>query len=109
MLRIRFMNPASESVSDWISQLKAGNHVAAQKLWDRYFARLMGLARTKLKGVRKGPADEEDVALSAFDSFCRAAERGQFPDLHERGNLWPLLVLITARKACALRRREGAK
>jgi hypothetical protein len=28
----------------------------------------------KLQGVPRRAADEEDVALSAFDSFCRAAE-----------------------------------
>jgi DNA-directed RNA polymerase specialized sigma24 family protein len=44
-------------------------------------------------------ADEEDVALSAFDSFCRGAEAGRFAQIHDRENLWRLLVLITMRKA----------
>jgi hypothetical protein len=39
------------SVTVWISELKAGNHDAAQALWDRYFRRLVGLERTKL-GLR---------------------------------------------------------
>ena len=33
-------------------------------------------------------ADEEDVALSAFDSFCRGAEQGRFPRLDDRDDLW---------------------
>jgi DNA-directed RNA polymerase specialized sigma24 family protein len=51
-------------------------------------------------------ADEEDVALSAFDSFCRGAERGRFPKLHDRGDLWQLLVVLTDRKAIDLVRHE---
>jgi DNA-directed RNA polymerase specialized sigma24 family protein len=42
------------------------------------------------------------VALSAFDSFCRGAQAGRFPQLHDRNNLWPLLTIITARKALDL-------
>jgi hypothetical protein len=52
-------------------------------------------------------ADQEDVALSAFDSFCRNAEEGRFPHLDDRDNLWRLLVVITARKASKLVRAEG--
>ncbi len=47
------------------------------------------------------------MALSAFDSFCRSAEQGRFPDLAHRDSLWRLLVLMTARKAMRLRRDEG--
>ncbi len=57
-------------------------------------------------------ADEEDVALSAFDSFCRLASDGRFPKLEGRDDLWRLLVTITARKANAhvqheLRHKRG--
>jgi DNA-directed RNA polymerase specialized sigma24 family protein len=44
-------------------------------------------------------ADEEDVALSAFDSFIRGARAGRFPQLLDSTDLWKLLVVITARKA----------
>jgi DNA-directed RNA polymerase specialized sigma24 family protein len=90
---------SADSVTVWINQLKAGDRQAAQQLWDRYFQRLVGLARKKLRDAPRRVADEEDVALSAFDSFCRGAERGRFEQLQNRDNLWPLLVLITSRKA----------
>ena len=90
---------SAESITRWIGPLKAGDADAAQKLWEAYYARLVGLARKKLRGVRRRVADEEDVALSAFDSFCRGAQRGKFPLLRDRHNLWPLLVRITVRKA----------
>ena len=47
-------------------------------------------------------ADEEDVALSAFDSFCRVVEQGRFPQLKDLDGLWALLVLITVRKPADL-------
>ena len=98
---------ASESVTFWVRQLRAGDPAAAQKLWERYFRRLVGLARRKLEGAPRRAADEEDVALSAFDSFCRGAEAGRFPQLGDRDNLWHLLVVITARKASCLIKHEG--
>jgi DNA-directed RNA polymerase specialized sigma24 family protein len=95
------------SVSRWVEQLKGGDAAAAQKLWERYFRRLVALARTKLQGAARRVADEEDVALSAFDTFCRNAERGRFPQLQDRDSLWRLLVALTARKAAHLVRDAG--
>jgi DNA-directed RNA polymerase specialized sigma24 family protein len=75
-------------------------------LWERYYRRLVGLARARLAGLPRPAADEEDVALSAFDSFCRGAENGRFPRLADRDDLWQVLVVITARKAADLRQHE---
>jgi DNA-directed RNA polymerase specialized sigma24 family protein len=94
------------SVTRWLGQLQAGSPAAAQELWQRYFQRLVGLARNKLRGSSRRVADEEDVALSAFDSFCRQAEQGRFPQLLDRDSLWQLLVLLTTRKATHQRRDE---
>jgi DNA-directed RNA polymerase specialized sigma24 family protein len=94
------------SITDCINKLKAGDPVAAQLIWERYFQRLVRLARKHLQRRRPRAADEEDVALSAFDSFCRGAEAGRFPQLNDRDNLWRLLVVITARKASHLLRAE---
>jgi DNA-directed RNA polymerase specialized sigma24 family protein len=94
--------PSGASVTHWVHLLKAGDSEAAQKLWERYFAQLVRLARKKLQGTARAAASAEDVALSAFDSFCRAARHGRFPQLRDRNDLWHLLVLITARKALDL-------
>src|SRR4051812_36370551 len=87
------------SVTLWIGDLKAGDADAAQRLWERYFATLVRLARDRLRATHRGAEDEEDVALSAFDSFCAAASRGRFPRLDDRGDLWKVLVTLTHRKA----------
>jgi DNA-directed RNA polymerase specialized sigma24 family protein len=97
---------SAESVTHWIGLLKAGQHAAAQPLWEAYFRRMAELARHKLQGLPRRAADEEDVALSAFDSFCRGAAQGRFPQLSDRDSLWPLLVAITAHKALDLLRHE---
>jgi DNA-directed RNA polymerase specialized sigma24 family protein len=94
------------SVTIWLDQLKAGDPAAAKPLWDGYFARLVGLARQRLKAGPRAAADEEDVALSAFDSFCRAAAGGRFPRLDDRDDLWHVLLVLTTRKAAGLVRHE---
>jgi DNA-directed RNA polymerase specialized sigma24 family protein len=101
--------PSKGSVTGWLGQAQAGDAEAAQQLWQRYFGRLVALARVKLRGSPRGMADEEDVALSAFDSFYRRAERGQFARLEDRDDLWQILVVITERKALGLLRYEGRK
>ena len=100
---------SSHSVTHWIGQLRAGDQVAAQHLWEGYFRRLVGLARGKLQSLPCRAADEEDVALSAFASFCHGVERGRFPQLADRDDLWRLLVTITARKALHLARDERSQ
>jgi DNA-directed RNA polymerase specialized sigma24 family protein len=89
---------APGSITALVERLKGGDHEAARILWQRYYPRLVALARKKLQGAPRRVADEEDAALTAFDSFCRRAERGQFPDLKDREGLWALLVILTARK-----------
>jgi DNA-directed RNA polymerase specialized sigma24 family protein len=90
---------SNDSVSHWMEQIREGDSQAARMLWERYFHRLVGLARKKLGGNPRRAADEEDVALSAFNSFFKGAEAGRFPELLDRQSLWRLLVIITARKA----------
>lgn len=94
------------SVSQWIVQLKARDPEGARQLWEHYYRRLVGLARSKLAGVPRAN-DEEDIALSAFASFCQGAERGRFPKLDDRDDLWRLLMVITVRKAVRTLRDEG--
>jgi DNA-directed RNA polymerase specialized sigma24 family protein len=95
-----------ETVSQWLDQLKQGDDRAVHELWDRYQQRQIGLARRLLGNAPRGAADEEDVALSAFNSFCARAAEGKFPVLEDRDDLWKILATITVRKASRLARRE---
>jgi DNA-directed RNA polymerase specialized sigma24 family protein len=94
------------SVTRYLGGLKAGEAEAARVLWERYFADLVRLARARLRDAPRAAADEEDAALSAFDSLCRGAEQGHFPRLDDRADLWRVLVTITARKAADLVQHE---
>jgi DNA-directed RNA polymerase specialized sigma24 family protein len=95
------------SVTNQIGKLKAGDPDAARLLWQRYFQRLVRLARRKLQPNARRAADEEDVALTAFARFCCHAEQGRLPKVRDRDDLWRLLVTLTIRMAIDLIRREG--
>ena len=103
------MSHPDDSVSQWIDGLKAGDEAAAAKLWQRYFRRLVGLARKKLGDSPRRVADEEDVGNGAFQSFCQGAQEDRFPDLRDRDDLWHLIVCITERKAYAQLRDQTRK
>ena len=86
------------NVSHWIDQVKEGDSLAAHQLWHHYYDRLVRAARQNLRGRQGGLADEEDIVASVFESFYRAAEKGRFPDLAGRDDLWRLLLRMSARK-----------
>src|SRR5262245_66111008 len=92
------MSP-EESVVHWLARFQDSDRGAAQKLWERYFHRLVALARTRLQGRACRAADEEDVALSAFNSFFAGLQRGRFPNINDQVDLWRVLVTLTVSKA----------
>lgn len=106
ILRLYSM-PTEDSITARLDELRAGDPVAAQALWERYSLQLLRLASQKLGASAKRVADEEDVCQSAFNSFCRRAMEGQFPKLSDRDDLWRLLVTMTSRKAINQLKREG--
>lgn len=99
----------ADSVSEWLGRLKSGEEDAAEKLWNRYSAELVELARRKLSGVPRSAADEEDVAQSVFSSICRGAAAGRFAAVKTRDDLWWMLLTITKQKTVNHMRREMAK
>jgi DNA-directed RNA polymerase specialized sigma24 family protein len=103
VLRVaRAASPTAEGAEESVEE-------AVRALWGRYFRRMVGLARLKLEvsRARDAAVDGEDIALSAFESFCGGAARGRFPDLFDRDDLWRLLVVITSRKALSESRRRN--
>jgi RNA polymerase sigma factor (sigma-70 family) len=98
-----------QSVTAWISDLKRGEQTAAGQLWERYFQRLVQLSSRKLRNAPRRVADEEDVALSVFDSLCRGAAAGRFTELRTRDDLWRLLVAIAGQKAVDQIRRQTSQ
>lgn len=96
----------SNNVSHWIDRVKCGDSLAANHLWQHYFDRLVRSIRQRLKGQNRAVSDEEDIVLSVFDSFYAAAEKGRFPDISDRDDLWRLLLRMSARKVIDKLRHE---
>lgn len=97
------------SVTGLLDGIKLGEGDQIQRLWDRYFERLVRLAGSRLPGHSRRAYDEEDVALSAFQSFCDGIARGRFPHLSDRDDLWRLMATITTRKVIGTLRYESRR
>ncbi len=101
----------SDSIIEILDELRAGRDQAAEKLWQDYFHKLVGIASQALGNSPRAMADPEDVALSAFKSFCERTKHqvGVFADLQGRDDLWRLLVCVTRRKALNAMRAAGRR
>ena len=96
-------------VSVLIGPLQNGDPYAVRALWDRYFHRLVALAQKRLLNVPRRAADEEDMALSAFNSFCEWVAQGRCPENIDRNSLWRLLATFTVRKVSHYIRAQRAR
>lgn len=96
------------SVTHFFGLLKLGDPSAAEILWERFFPRLVALARKTLAGRAQRVADPDDAAQSAFASFCLRVRAGDFT-VGDRDDLWNLLGVITVNKARKQARRESAQ
>jgi len=97
------------SVTHLLDVLRTDGNPAVEQLWNRYFNRLVALANDQLGAQPRRLADEEDIALSVFDTLVRGAAHGKFPLLHDRSDLWCLLIILTRQKVVDLRRFETRK
>ena len=57
------------SIAQLIEAIREGQEEGARELWERYFHRLVALARKQLGEYRPRSANEEDFALSALRTF----------------------------------------
>lgn len=99
---------ASPEFAARLQQLADADQIATEREWNRYFDRLISFARTNLKGIPRRAADEEDVALSAMNSFFMGVQEGRFRP-QDRDELWRLLATITVRKATKELRKHYAQ
>ena len=95
------------STCNWLRRFQTGDSLAAQRLWEKFFERLVHLAHRHLHSRYRRTVDAEDVALSAFHSFCQGVEQGRYPELTDPHSLWRLLVTITLRKVVHVMRDQN--
>src|SRR5262245_46326580 len=96
------------SITQVFRQLQSGDAAAAGQLWQRFFPRLLGLARRTLTGRPQRAADADDAVQSAFASFFQQVHQGTFDASLDRNDLWNLLAAFTVRKSLKQARREAA-
>ncbi len=99
----------SDTVIQMIRGVRAGDSVAQHRLWDVYFQKLVALSRHRIANRRFRDLDEEDVALSAMNSFFRAVDEDRLTKLDDHDDLWKILVVITARKVSNHTKRAMAE
>src|SRR5262245_20761308 len=88
-----------------LERFRAGDELAADALFSRYFNRLTALARSRLQARLSRRTDPEDIVQSVYRSFFMGARAGRF-SLNRGGDLWRLLAAITKHKV--LRRLRHA-
>ena len=74
-----------------------GQSDAATAIFDRYVARLIALARSRIGPKLKRRVDAEDIVQSAYRSFFVHARDAEY-QLANSGDLWRLLASITLNK-----------
>jgi DNA-directed RNA polymerase specialized sigma24 family protein len=96
-----------DTSAELVDRWRQGDQRAAERLFEGYAARLVGLARSRLSGKLARRLDAEDVVQSAFRSFFDGVHQGQYEVSHP-GDLWRLLVSITLHKLYRQARRHAA-
>lgn len=74
-----------------------GQSKAATVIFDRYVARLIALARSRIGAKLSRRVDAEDIVQSAYRSFFVHAKGDEY-QLNKAGDLWRLLASITLHK-----------
>ena len=97
--------------SELIRKLKAGDKSAADSLIDKYYERVVAVARRRI-GDRNFRGDgSEDVAMSVFESLWARANSGYFKsdDLIDAEEFWRLLCVMIRNKTEDHARRQFSK
>jgi RNA polymerase sigma-70 factor (ECF subfamily) len=90
---------SGESFDNLMGRLRAGGDDAAAQVFQRFSARLVALARSRLERALQPKVDPEDVLQSVFKSFFVRHAAGEF-ELRGWDSLWTILTVIAVRK-CA--------
>jgi len=72
----------SHSVTRLIERLKRNDPDAARLIWQRFFDQLLPIAQARLRAFPDRSIDAEDVLVSVFDLFFRAAREDHFAQLN---------------------------
>jgi RNA polymerase sigma-70 factor (ECF subfamily) len=86
-----------DSIEALLQRWSAGDHQAAEKIYEQYAGRLLALAKDRLSVRLRRRVGEDDIVQSVFRTFFRRVQNGEYLVDHS-GTLWQLLVSITLNK-----------
>jgi RNA polymerase sigma factor (sigma-70 family) len=87
-----------------MARVRSCDDAAETVVFRRFAHRLIALAARQFDARIRNQADVENVVLSAYKSFFRRNQRGEY-DLADWDELWALLVIISLHK-CTKRRKH---
>ena len=97
----------SETSLQLIERWREGDETAAQEIYNRYVARLIALAGSRISPRLARRVEAEDVVQSVYKSFFARTNDDRLV-IGETGQLWGLLAAITINKIRAKARFHGA-
>jgi RNA polymerase sigma factor (sigma-70 family) len=99
----------SGSISQRLEELRRGDAGALGRICDRYYEQLAVVARRKLTGFARRVADEFAIANEVLQEFHERMLDGDFDNVTNRTDLFPLLIRLTHDKVIDEIRRLGAQ
>ena len=91
-----------------VQRYQEGDEAAAGEIFDRYVARLLALAGSRISPRLARRVEAEDVVQSVYRSFFHRIEADRL-QVSQAGQLWGLLAAITVNKVRAKARFHGAE
>ncbi|MEM1067339.1 MAG: sigma-70 family RNA polymerase sigma factor [Planctomycetota bacterium] len=90
-----------------VDRWREGDELAAGEIYDRYVARLIALASSRLSPAMSRRIEAEDIVQSVYRSFFARTGEDRL-QVHQSGQLWGLLAAITLNKVRAKARFHQA-
>jgi RNA polymerase sigma factor (sigma-70 family) len=90
-----------------VDRWRSGDELAAGEIYDRYVARLIALASSRLSPALARRVEAEDIVQSVYRSFFARTGEDRL-QVQQSGQLWGLLAAITLNKVRAQARFHQA-
>lgn len=99
-----------DPITLWLKNTAKGDQRAIEGIWAAYFDQLVRFAKTRLPPHWRRVVDEEDIAISAMESFILRLQRPDCPwQLNNRHDLWRILLAIVVRKTVKQNQKQLAQ
>lgn len=93
------MNSSPGSITKAIAAVGEHDQSAAELIWQRFFDRLCGYARSKIYDRHRRLIAPDEIAANAFLALFTGLKEKRFEKVRNRDELWQMLTLIAARDA----------